>query len=117
MGLARTILGVLAFVHAALPFTPRIPDAAPRIVIASLILSASYLVLAVKSRAEPAQAFWSGFALLALVVIVSSWTGASPVEEAWIVKLLFLGALAFGALAADRNGIGTEGDERTGAEG
>ena len=97
---ARSVLFLLVAIHGILPFTPVNTHPEQRIVVASVILSAVFLYLALSSWARPRRSFWGGFGLLALVMVVSSVTGASPADEGWAVKLAFLAALTFGALTA-----------------
>ena len=95
----RIALFALVAIHLVLPFTPANPLAGARIVVASLVLGATYVALAVSSYHEPARAFWGGFGLLAIVIIVASWTGVSPAEEGWPVKLALLIGLSFGGVS------------------
>jgi hypothetical protein len=98
--LGRCALFALVGIHVVLPFTPLNPHSEGRIVAASLILGGSFLYLGLLTYRTPARAFWGGFGLLAVVVIVSAWSGASPVEEGLWVKLTLLVILAFAALTA-----------------
>lgn len=98
--LGRIALFALAAVHAVLPFMPSSPYGESRLVAASLILAGSFLYLGVLAFRTPVQAFWGGFALLAVGVVAGAWSGASSVEEGLWAKLAFLVSLAFAALAA-----------------
>ena len=100
--MGRLVLFTLAAVHFVLPFTPLNPYPGARIVIASLLLGTAFLTLAISSYREPPRAFWGGFALLAIVIVVSSWTGVSPAEEAWPLKLALLLGLSFGGVSGAR---------------
>ena len=97
---ARIVLFLLVAIHGVLPFTPVNVHPGRRIVVASVILGGAFLYLAISSWAHAARSFWGGFALLAFVVVLSSVTGTSPVEDGWALKLGFLLVLAFGALTA-----------------
>lgn len=98
--LARWSLFGLALIHLVLPFTPLNRTEESRIVTASLILGGTFLYLAFLSRRSPAQAFWGGFGLLAVVIITAAWTGASPVEEGLWIKLGILAVLSFAGITA-----------------
>jgi len=98
----RVCLFALAGVHFVLPFTPMVPDSNSRITLALLVLGAAFLALGVSSFKAAARACWAGFGLLALGVVLTSWTGVSPIQEGWFVKLILLLGLSLGGVAAAR---------------
>jgi hypothetical protein len=110
--LGRFALFALAAVHAVLPFTLSGPYGESRIVAAIFILAGSFLYLGAVAHRTPVQAFWGGFGLLAVGVVVGAWSGASPVEEGLWAKLAFLISLPFAALTAGE----AEAERRTRAE-
>ena len=85
-----------------MPFTPVNPHEETRIIVASLILGAAFLTLLLWSRRTPARAFAVAAGLLALVIAVSAATGASPLLEGAVVKLVFLMGLGWAAVTAQR---------------
>ena len=95
--IGRAILTLLVGIHWILPFTPVNPHEKPRIIIASLILGTVFLTLLLRSRRQPARAFAVAAGLLALVIAVSAATGASPLAEGAVVKVLFVGGLGWAA--------------------
>jgi hypothetical protein len=98
--IARGILYTQVAIHLVLPFTPVNRHEEPRIIVASLILGVTFLSLALWSYGAPRRAFSAGVLLLAVVIGVSHATGASPVTEGLVVKLLFLTGLGYGVLTA-----------------
>ena len=95
MALGRLVLALLVAIHWALPFTPVNPHEEPRILAASLILGAAFLSLGVRSFKHPMPSFSIATGLLASIVAVSVLTGASPMPEGAVVKVLFLAGLGW----------------------
>ena len=100
MVIGRIVLFLLVGIHWILPFTPVNPHDELRIVVASLVLGASFLVLALRSFTQPIGSFALGGALLTVVIMVSALTGASPVGEGAVVKVLMLSGLGWGVFRA-----------------
>jgi predicted branched-subunit amino acid permease len=105
MALGRLVLGLLVAIHWILPFTPANQHEEMRIIVASLILGAAFLALLVRSYKHPTASFSIATGLLALVVSVSAITAASPILEGALVKLVFLGSLAW-AVGRSRRRVG-----------
>ena len=104
MRIGRVVLFLLVGIPWTLPFTPVNPHEEMRIVIASLVLGAAFLTLALRSYRQPLGSFMLAGALLTVVIAVSALTGASPVREGIAVKALFLSGLGWGAFrAAERD--------------
>ncbi len=98
---ARITLFVLTTIHLILPFTPVNRHEEPRIKIAAAILGLVFLALTVVSVQRPLVAFAAGLALFTATVIVGSVGGASPLEEGWVVRLLFFALLSYGCLRSN----------------
>jgi len=98
--LARGVLFLLVFIHWILPFTPVNQNPEARIVIASIILGASFLFIGIKSVARPSRYFAIGLILLLAVYVISDLSGASPLAEGIVVKVLFVLFLILGIIAA-----------------
>ena len=96
MSIGRVVLFLLVGIHWILPFTPVNPHEELRIVIASLVLGAAFLTLALRSYRQPIGSFTLAGALLTVVIAVSALTGASPVRKGAVVKVLFLLGLGWG---------------------
>jgi len=94
--IGRVVLFVLVGIHWILPFTPVNPHEELRIFIASLILGATFLTLALRSYRQPIGSFTLAGALLTVVIAVSALTGTSPMREGIVVKALFLSGLGWG---------------------
>ena len=92
--LGRAVLFTLVGIHWILPFTPANQHDETRIIVASIVLGAAFLVLGLRSYRKPASSFAVATGLLVLVVAVSAATGASPLREGAVVKVLFVGVLA-----------------------
>ncbi len=88
---------LLVGIHWVLPFTPVNPHEETRIIVASVILGAAFLTLLLWSHRNPRLAFATSAGLLSLVIVVSAVTGASPLLEGAVVKLLFLAGLTWSA--------------------
>lgn len=95
MALGRFVLALLVAIHWILPFTPANQHEETRIIVASLILGAAFVALLVRSYRNPTASFSIATGLLALVVTVSAITAASPIREGAVVKVVFLGSLAW----------------------
>ena len=83
-------------------FTPVNPHEELRIVVASLVLGAAFLTLALWSYRHALRSFVLAGALLTVVITVSALTGASPAREGAVVKVLFLAGLGWGAFGATK---------------
>ena len=97
MLIGRIVLMLLVGIHWVLPFTPVNPHEEARIIVASVFLGAAFLTLLVWSYRNPRRAFAAAVGLLALVIAVSAATGASPLLEGAVVKLVFLAGLGWSA--------------------
>ena len=104
---ARATLLTLASVHFVLPFTRVNEHPDPRIKIASVVLGIAFASLLALSFKRPHRSFLVAFVLLLAVYIVSAVTGASPLEEGAIVKLVFALALAFAVVTTRAIGRST----------
>ena len=91
----RAILFTLVGIHWILPFTPVSQHDETRIIVASIVLGAAFLVLGLRSYRKAASSFTMAAGLLVLVIAVSAATGASPLQEGAVVKVLFVGGLAW----------------------
>ena len=100
--LARGVLFLLVFIHWVLPFTPVNQHPEITIKIGSLVLGAAFLFLAIRSIASPRLYFLLGLALLVAVYIVSATTGASPLREGLVVKVVFAAALVIGVISSSK---------------
>ena len=98
----RMVLAGLVLIHLTLPFTPLNPHPQLRIRVASLILALLFGLLTWRSRSAPRAAFAIGVVLLMGVYAVSASTGASPLTEGWLVKLVFAAVLLWATIQADR---------------
>ena len=98
MLIGRTVLLVLVGIHWILPFTPANRHEAVRIIVGSLVLGAAFVALFVRTYSRPTQAFAVAAALLVAVFIVSAVTGASPLSEGAVVKVVFLAGLGWATL-------------------
>jgi len=98
--LARGVLFLLVFIHWILPFTPVNQNPEARIVVASIILGASFLFIGIKSVARPGRYFAIGLILLLAVYVISDLSGASPLAEGIVVKVLFVLFLILGIISA-----------------
>ena len=105
MRIGRVVLFLLVGIHWILPFTPVNPHEELRIVIASLVLGAAFLTLALRSYKQPIGSFTLAGALLTVVIAVSALTGASPVREGAVVKVLFLLGLGWGTFRAAKRDV------------
>ena len=91
---------MLVFIHWILPFTPVNQNPEARIVVASIILGASFLFIGIKSVARPGRYFAIGLILLLAVYVISDLSGASPLAEGIVVKVLFVLFLILGIIWA-----------------
>ena len=98
--LARGVLFLLVFIHWILPFTPVNENPEARIIVASIILGASFLWIGIKSVARPGRYFAIGLILLLAVYAISDLSGASPLAEGIVVKVLFVLFLVLGIVSA-----------------
>ena len=73
--IGHIVLFLLVGIHWILPFTPVNPHDELRIVVASMVLGASFLALAIRSFTQPIGSFAGGGALLTVVIAVSALTG------------------------------------------
>ena len=105
MNVGRVVLFLLVVIHWILPFTPVNPHEEGRIVIASLVLGAAFLTLALRSYRHATGSFTLAGVLLTIVIAVSALTGASPVGEGAAVKVLFLSGLGWGAFRAAKRDV------------
>jgi hypothetical protein len=94
--LARGVLFLLVFIHWILPFTPVNQHSEPRVIVASIILGAAFLLIGIKSISQPVRYFTIGLVLLLIVYAISSLSGASPIAEGLAVKVLFVLLLILG---------------------
>lgn len=99
---ARVVLFTLVGIHFVLPFTPVNRHEEQRIILASLILGVTFSILGVVSFKKPFPAFAISLVVLLAVYGVSAMTGASPLREGIIVKILFATGLVYGV-------VGTKG--------
>lgn len=90
MRIGRAILFILVGIHWILPFTPVNQHDETRIIVVSLVLGAAFLTLGLRSYREPLSSFALGGGLLALVIVVSAATGASPWQEGAVIKVFFV---------------------------
>ncbi len=97
MRIGRLVIFLLVGIHWILPFTPVNPHQEQRIVVVSVMLGAAFLALVWRSYRQPSGSFILAGALLAVVITVSALTGASPVGEGAVAKVLFLSGLGWGA--------------------
>ena len=65
-----------------------------------MMLGAAFLALVWRSYRQPSGSFILAGALLAVVITVSALTGASPVGEGAVAKVLFLSGLGWEAFTA-----------------
>ena len=100
VGIGRAVLFTLVGIHWILPFTPVNPHDEMRIIVASFVLGATFLALVVWSYTATVWPFVLGSALLAVVIAVSATTGASPLREGAVVKVLFLSGLCWAVARA-----------------
>jgi len=100
VSIGRLVLFLLVGIHWILPFTPVNPHHEQRIVVVSLVLGAAFLTLAWRSYRQPRGSFMLAAALLTVVITVSALTGASPVGEGAVAKVLFLSGLGWEAFRA-----------------
>ena len=101
--LARSVLFVLVFIHWILPFTLVNQNPETQIIIGSIILGGSFLWIGIKSLARPSRYFTIGLILLLAVYAISDLSGASPLAEGIVVKVIFVLFLIFGILSARRS--------------
>ncbi|WDE07872.1 hypothetical protein SG34_013875 [Thalassomonas viridans] len=87
--MAQVVLYLLVVIHWVLPFTPVNQHPEPHIKIAALGVGAIFLLFAQLSYTRPRQSFAGGLIFLVILYIVSAVTGASPITEGLVVKLLF----------------------------
>ena len=87
MAVGRLVLALLVAIHWVLPYTPVNRHEETRILVASLAIGAAFLALRVGSFRHPLASFWIATSLLALVVVVSAISGASPIREGAAVKV------------------------------
>jgi hypothetical protein len=97
--LARGVLFLLVFIHWILPFSPANQHSELRIIVASIILGAVFLVIGIKSISRPGRYFTLGLILLLFVYALSALSEASPIAEGIVVKLLFVLFLIFGIVS------------------
>ena len=74
-----------------------------RIIVVSLVLGAAFLTLGLRSYREPLSSFALGGGLLALVIVVSAATGASPWQEGAVIKVFFVSGFVW-AVSSQRGG-------------
>ena len=94
--LPRVALVTLALLHWAGPFTALNQHESTRILIGALSLGAIFLALLGWSLKAPQKAYAAALCVFLTVVVVASLTGASPLLEGIVVKLVLAGALAIG---------------------
>jgi len=87
--MAQVVLYLLVVIHWVLPFTPVNQHPEPHIKIAALGIGAIFLMFAQLSYRRPRQSFAGGLVFLLTLYTVSAVTGASPITEGLVVKLLF----------------------------
>lgn len=97
--LARGVLFLLVFIHWVLPFTPANQHSELRIIFASAILGTAFLAIAIKSIRQPGRYFTAGLLLLLIVYAISALSGASPLKEGLVIKVLFVIFIAFGIIS------------------
>ena len=97
--LAQFVLGLLVLIHWILPFTPVNQHPEPHIKVASVAFGLIFLATAVASIYKPTGALIFGLSFLLSLYIVSALTGASPPEEGWVVKLMFVVLLMGGIIS------------------
>ncbi len=102
MSIGRVVLFLLVGIHWILPFTPVNPHDEMPIVIASLVLGAAFLTLALRSYSRGTWSFVLAGVLLTIVITVGALTGASPVGEGAVVKVLILSGLVWRTFRAGR---------------
>ena len=100
--LAQGVLFLLVFIHWVLPFTPANQHSELTILVGSLILGGAFLFLGVRSIKSSFVYLLSGLILLLIVYAVSAATGASPLSEGSVVKVLFTALLLLGVFSAKK---------------
>ena len=90
----------MVFIHWILPFTPVNQNPETQIIIASIILGGSFLWIGIKSLARPGRYFTIGLILLLAIYAISDLSGASPIAEGIVVKVLFVLFLILGIISA-----------------
>ncbi len=68
VSIGRVVLFLLVGIHWILPFTPVNPHEEARIVIASVVLGAAFLTLALRSYRHPTRSFALAGALVTVVI-------------------------------------------------
>ncbi|WDE01505.1 hypothetical protein [Thalassomonas actiniarum] len=110
--MAQVVLYLLVVIHWLLPFTPVNQHPEPHIKIAALGIGAIFLMFAQLSYSRPRQSFAGGLIFLLILYIVSAVTGASPITEGLVVKLLFAALLLVDFLdtgkASEKNSRGEQ---------
>lgn len=94
--LARGVLFLLVLIHWILPFTPANQHSELRVVVASIFLGAAFLWIGIKSISQPGRYFAIGLILLLAVYAISALSGASPIDEGLVVKVIFVLFLILG---------------------
>ena len=94
----RIVLFTLVGIHFVLPFTSVNRHEQTRIIVGSMILGALFLSLGIASFRKPFIAFATGLGLLLGVYALSAATGASPLMEGMVVKMLFAMGLGYGLI-------------------
>jgi hypothetical protein len=100
--IARAVLFTLVLIHFVLPFTPVNSHPEPIILIGSSVLGFAFLAVAVKSMRSPKAFLSVGLGLLLVVYVVSAITGASPLAEGFLVKVVFAVLLVLGIISAKK---------------
>ena len=93
------------FIHLVLPFTSVNQHPEVRIKIASLILGVVFLWFGLRSFGNPLRYFSAGLTLLISVYLISAVSGASPVSEGVVPKIIFAGCLAMGIAGCRIRGV------------
>ncbi|WDE14173.1 hypothetical protein [Thalassomonas haliotis] len=109
--MAQVVLYLLVVIHWLLPFTPVNQHPEPHIKIAALGVGAIFLMFAQLSYTRPRQSFAGGLIFLLTLYIVSAVTGASPITEALVVKLLFAALLLVDFLDTGKGDENSSGEQ------
>lgn len=96
----RTVIFALVGIHLILPFTPVNRHPEGRIIIASLIIGIVFLGLGLLSFRKQFISFFAALILLIIVIAVSALSGASPLQEGIIVKIVLVAGLMYGTIYA-----------------
>ena len=100
VNLARGVLFLLVLIHWVLPFTPLNQHAELTIVVGSLFIGGAFLFFGLRSLRSPFTNLLGGLVLLLIAYGVSAITGASPLSEGTVVKIIFAAVLLMGVFSS-----------------